>query len=90
MLRLELPKELRLELGLLMPELVPVRVEGENVLRGLEVEPMREEEPKLPELLPDGVVERLAVVRVLLPVLPKRSLALNPLSEWRLLLPPLP
>ena len=58
-----------------------MRVEGENVLRGEEVVPKREEEPKLLELPSDVVVERLAVVRVLLTVLPKRSLALNPLSE---------
>ena len=51
--------------------------EGVKVLRGEEVLPVRDEEPKAPELLlPDEVDGRVAVVLVLLLVLPNRSPAL--------------
>lgn len=51
--------------------------EGVKVLRGEEVLPARDEEPKAPELLlPDEVDGRVAVVLVLLLVLPNRSPAL--------------
>jgi hypothetical protein len=51
--------------------------EGVKVLRGEEVLPERDEEPKAPELLlPDEVDGRVAVVLVLLLVLPNRSPAL--------------